>query len=84
MKTDTESRLNEFYSQLPGTKRQPYGRIIVAYQNGKTQEAREAARTWLDTCRNEYKVNRNPFWAGDFGMAGCLCNILGIGLQNQN
>jgi len=69
-------RLLNFYDQVPSHKRQPYGRIIVMVQNGDLQGATEYARSWWDKCRDEYEVNGNAFWAQDFGIAGCLLNIL--------
>lgn len=76
MKAVIESRLMDFYGQLPATKRQPYGRIINAYRAGRVAEAVDAARCWWDEVRQQFKVKGNDFWASDFGAAGCLLNIL--------
>lgn len=74
----TMNRLISFYKQLPASKRQPYGKWIVAMQNGTytLTQIQEEVRCWWDRCRVEYEVKGNQFWGQDFAAAGCMTTIL--------
>lgn len=64
-------RLLAAYDQIPSRNRQPYGRWIVAIQNGTpVAEIIAEAKRWHKTCQ------MNPVLQLDIGICGCLLNIL--------